>query len=66
MDCEQVRFDLAAEALTGRSEPEEEARAAHLARCPPCRLEHRELRAAVRLLADTVRYEPGPPERPEQ
>ncbi|MEV6962456.1 hypothetical protein AB0M97_25360 [Streptomyces sp. NPDC051207] len=59
MDCEQVRFDLAVEALTGGREPVNATGDAHLARCASCRLEREELRGLVGMLADIVPRDRG-------
>ncbi|MEV6179420.1 hypothetical protein [Streptomyces sp. NPDC052015] len=68
MDCEQLKFDLAADALAGRDEPGSPALASHLETCPPCRGEQEELREVVRLLSGMAPHEwdgvPAPdPER---
>ncbi|GGZ03639.1 hypothetical protein [Streptomyces poonensis] len=66
MECEQVKVDLAAEALTGEAEPEGEARLAHLDGCGRCRREHEEMRGLARLLAATTTpYEPDVPAAPD-
>lgn len=57
MDCEQLKFDLAAETLTGRDEPEDPTLASHLRGCPMCREENAELREVVHLLSGVEAFE---------
>ncbi|MCX4993628.1 anti-sigma factor [Streptomyces sp. NBC_00568] len=56
MDCEQLKYDLAAAAMAGREESAD-ALASHLEACPECREEQDELRALVRLLAEVEPFE---------
>jgi hypothetical protein len=57
MDCEQKKFDLAAEALTGRDEPRDAALTAHLRGCSTCQEEQAELRDVIDLLAGVAPHE---------
>ncbi|MFF3248719.1 hypothetical protein ACFYWY_34425 [Streptomyces sp. NPDC002870] len=57
MDCEQLKFDLAAETLAGRDEPEDPTLASHLRGCPTCREEHTEVREVVHLLSGVEPHE---------
>lgn len=57
MDCEQLKFDLAAETLAGRNQPVSPALASHLATCEHCRREHGELHDVVRLLSGVAPHE---------
>ncbi|MFD9053511.1 anti-sigma factor [Streptomyces zaomyceticus] len=68
MDCEQLKFDLAAEALAGRNQPGEEEFAPHLVQCEGCRREYHELLDAARLLRsiDPNELAPKPVADPER
>ncbi|MER8223546.1 hypothetical protein ABTZ58_23735 [Streptomyces sp. NPDC094143] len=54
MNCEQVGFDLAVEALTGGRETTDAAGDAHLAQCASCRRKREELRGLAGLLASVT------------
>ncbi|CAM5567379.1 hypothetical protein [Streptomyces fumanus] len=61
MNCEQVRIDVATEAVTGEAQPDKDLRDAHLLRCLPCWLERAELRGVVAVLSVMVPDQsPGP------
>jgi hypothetical protein len=57
MDCEQLRWDLAAETLAGRDAPVDLMSAAHRRACELCRQEQAELREVVRLLSGVAPHE---------
>jgi hypothetical protein len=57
MDCEQLKFDLAAETLTGRDELDDPALTSHLRGCRTCLEEYAELREVVHLLSGVEPHE---------
>ncbi|GGX32211.1 hypothetical protein GCM10010383_73130 [Streptomyces lomondensis] len=57
MDCEQLKFDLAAETLAGRNGPDSPVPASHVETCERCRRERAQLHEVVRLLSGVPPHE---------